>query len=62
MQNITELEKKWEERKAKLKQKFSKLTENEILSVEGQFGDMLDGLQVKLKKTKEEIRKIISEL
>lgn len=62
MQNITELEKKWEERKAKLKLKFSKLKDNDVLLVEGKLEGILDGLQVKLSKTKEEIRKIISEL
>jgi uncharacterized protein YjbJ (UPF0337 family) len=62
MKNITELKGNWNEIKGKLKQKFSMLTDNDLLFVEGKQDEMLGRLQVRLGKTKEEIHKLISEL
>lgn len=62
MKNITEFKGNWKEIKAKLKQKFSMLTDNDLLLIEGKQDEMLGRLQVKLGKTKEEIHKIISGL
>ena len=62
MKNLTELEGNWNEIKGKLKQKFAMLTNSDLLFVEGKKDEMLGRLQVKLRKTKEEIEKLISEL
>ena len=62
MKNITELRGNWNEIKGKLKQKFSMLTDNDLLLVEGKQDEMLGRLQVRLGKTKEEIHKLISDL
>lgn len=52
----------WNEQKAKLKQKFATLTDNDLMFVEGKKDEMLGRLQVKLGKSKEELRKIIAAL
>jgi uncharacterized protein YjbJ (UPF0337 family) len=62
MKNFTEIKGSWNEAKGKLKQKFAMLTDDDLLLVEGKQDDLLGRLQVKLGRTKEEIRKIISEL
>lgn len=62
MKNLTELKGDWNETKGKLKQKFARLTDDDLLLVEGKQDELLGRLQAKLGKTKEEIRKIISEL
>jgi uncharacterized protein YjbJ (UPF0337 family) len=62
MGNSTELKGHWNETKGKLKQKYAKLTDNDLLLVDGKQDELLGRLQIKLGKTKEEIQKIISEL
>jgi uncharacterized protein YjbJ (UPF0337 family) len=62
MKNITELKGSWNETKGKLKQKFAMLTDSDVLFIEGKQDEMLGRLQVKLGKTKDEIKKIIAEL
>jgi uncharacterized protein YjbJ (UPF0337 family) len=62
MKNSTEIQGNWKEIKGKLKQKFAMLTDDDLLFVEGKQDELLGRLQSKLGKTKEEIRKIISEL
>ena len=62
MKNSTEIQGNWKETKGKLKQKFAMLTDDDLLLVEGKQDDLLGRLQVKLGRTKEEIRMIISEL
>ncbi len=57
--NSTALVGNWEEQKGKLKQKFAILTDNDILLVEGKKEEMMGRLQIKLGKTKEELRKIL---
>jgi len=52
----------WNEQKGKLKQKFAVLTDNDLIYEEGRQDEMYGKLQIKLGKTKEELRKIISEL
>ncbi|SDX43469.1 CsbD family protein [Flavobacterium degerlachei] len=51
--------KAWEEQKAKLKQKFAALTDNDLLYLEGMENEMVTKLALKLGKTKEEVYKII---
>ena len=60
--NTTEVKGKWNEQKAKLKQKFAALTDNDLIFAEGKKDEMLGRLQIKLGKSKEELHQIISEL
>lgn len=62
MKYLKELKGNWNETKEKLKQKFSKLADHDLLLVEGRQDEMLGRLQIKLGKSKEDILKIISEL
>ncbi len=62
MKNKTEFKGNWNETKGKLKQKFAKLTDDDLLLEEGKEDEMLGRLQVKLGKSKEEIHKLISKL
>ena len=60
--NTTEVIGNWNERKGMLKQKFGYLTDNDLMFEEGQTEEMLGKLQIKLGKTKDELRKIIASL
>ncbi len=60
--NTAELESDWEIRKAKLKQRFADLTDNDFFYLESKKEEMLNKLQVKLGKTKEEISKILDKI
>lgn len=60
--NKTELHGNWEEQKGKLKQKFARLTDNDLLFLDGKKDEMLGRLQIKLGKTKDELQKIIDAL
>jgi uncharacterized protein YjbJ (UPF0337 family) len=60
--NTTELKGDWEVQKGKLKQKFAKLTDNDLLFVDGKKDEMLGKLQVVLGKSKEELHKLIENL
>ncbi|MDO9275599.1 MAG: general stress protein CsbD [Lutibacter sp.] len=62
MKNAIELRKNWYDTKEKLKQKFAKLTDNDLLFVEGKQEDVVKKLQLKLGLSKDEILKIISTL
>ena len=62
MTSQSELLGNWEEQKAKLKQKFVVLTENDLLFKEGKKEALLERLQNKLGKTKEELHHIIESL
>ena len=62
MPNKTELQGNWNELKGKLKQKFAKLTDDDLLYIDGKKDIMLGKIQVKLGKTKEELREIIDGL
>jgi len=62
MKNPIELRKNWNDTKEKLKIKFAKLTDNDLLFVEGKQDDVVKKLQVKLGKSKEEILNIITTL
>jgi uncharacterized protein YjbJ (UPF0337 family) len=62
MKNTTEINGDWNQIKGKLKQKFSILTDNDLLMVEGKKDELYGRLQVKLGKSKEEIRKLIASL
>jgi len=61
---MTELNLKgnWNELKGKLKQKYAQLTDDDLTFVEGKEDEMLGRLQQRLGRTKEEVRKDLSEL
>ncbi len=62
MKNLIEFKGNWNETKGKLKQQFAMLTDNDLMLIEGKQDELIGRLQIKLGKTKEELRKIISEL
>jgi len=62
MKNPIEIRKNWNDTKEKLKKKIAKLTDNDLLFVEGKQDEVVKKLQVKLGKSKEEILKIITTL
>ena len=57
--NVPEAKGNWNEQKGKLKQKFAKLTDDDLMFEEGKKDEMLGKLQIKLGKTKEELQKIM---
>lgn len=60
--NTTELAGKWDELKGVLKQKYADLTDDDLLFVEGKEDELYGRIQQKIGKTKDEIKKMISEL
>jgi uncharacterized protein YjbJ (UPF0337 family) len=60
--NTPEIEGSWSDQKGKLKQKFAALTDSDLLFIEGKKEKMMEKLQLKLGKTKEELLKIIERL
>ena len=50
----------WEDTKNKLKAKFSWLTEADLQYTEGKKEEMMNRLQIKIGKTKDELNKIIA--
>ncbi|HEY9170364.1 MAG TPA: CsbD family protein [Lutibacter sp.] len=60
--NTTEAKGNWNIQKAKLKQRFADLTDNDFMYEEGQREEMLGKLQVKLGKTKEELNDFLESL
>lgn len=60
--NTTELAGKWNELKGVLKQKYSDLTDDDLLFVKGKEEELYGRIQQKIGKTKDEIKKMISEL
>ena len=52
----------WTEQKGKLKAKFSTLTDADLQYEEGKKDEMMNKLQIKLGKTKDELTSIISAL
>jgi uncharacterized protein YjbJ (UPF0337 family) len=62
MKDPAETNDKPEEPKGKLKQKFALLNKDDLLSADGKREELLDRLQAKLGKTKDEVCKIIYDL
>jgi uncharacterized protein YjbJ (UPF0337 family) len=52
----------WNELKGKLKQKYAKLTDDDLAFAEGKEDELLGRLQQKLGKSKEDLRKEIESL
>ena len=59
MKDLTHLEGNWKVTKGKRKQKFAMLTDDDLLLVEGKQDELIGRLEVKLGKTKDEVRRII---
>lgn len=57
-----ELKGKWNELKGKLKQKYADLTDDDLLFVEGKEDELYGRIQQRVGKSKEEVKKIISDL
>lgn len=49
----------WNETKGKLKQQFSKLTDDDLMFVEGKEEELIGRIQKRLGKSKEEVRDIL---
>ncbi len=60
--NTTELKGRWYEWKGKLKQEFADLTDDDLLYEEGKEDELFGRIEKRIGKTKEEIKKFISEL
>ena len=60
--NTTQVKGNWNEQKGKLKQKFTVLTDNDLMFTEGKKEEMFGRLQIKLGKSKEELQKIVAAL
>jgi uncharacterized protein YjbJ (UPF0337 family) len=60
--NRIEAEGNWDKQKGKLKQRFAILTDNDLMFVKGKKEEMFVRIQVKLGKTKEELKNIIASL
>lgn len=52
----------WNELKGKLKQKYSNLTDDDLMFEEGKEDELLGRLQRKLGKTNEEIRSMLRDI
>lgn len=52
----------WNELKGKLKQKYAKLTDDDLLFIEGKEDELLGRLEKRIGKSKEEIRDTIEKL
>lgn len=62
MENQLKIKGNWNELKGKLKQKYAKLTDDDLLFVEGKEDELVGRLEKKLGQTKEEVRNTIERL
>jgi len=60
--DTTELKRKWNEVKGKFKQKYADLTDDDLLLMEGKEDKLYGRIQQRVGKSKEEIKKMISDL
>lgn len=54
--NSDQVEGKWKQIKGQFKQKYGKLTDDDVTYSEGKFDEMLGNLQEKTGKTKEQLK------
>lgn len=52
----------WNEKKTKLKAMYDFLTDNDLVYMEGKKEEMMEQLQLKLGKTKDDLHKLIESL
>jgi uncharacterized protein YjbJ (UPF0337 family) len=62
MTNTNDLAKNWLTIKSKLKKKFASLNSSDLILLEGRQEEMIQKLQKRLGKTREELNKLIAEL
>ena len=62
METKTLIKGNWDILKGKLKQKYAKLTDDDLLFVEGKENELLGRLEKKLGIAKDEIRNVIEKL
>ena len=62
MENLDQVKSNWNETKEKLKKEFTELTDKDLLIAEGKLDEVLEALQKKLNKTREELYKHIASL
>ncbi len=60
--NTAEPDRNWEEQKAKLKNKFAILLNNDLIFADGKKDEIVEKLQAKLGKSKEELDSIIENI
>lgn len=60
--NTLNIKGNWNEIAGKLKQQFASLTDNDLLFAEGKQEELMGRLQIKLGKTKDELKDIIAKL
>ncbi len=60
--NDLKLKGNWNETKGKLKQKYGELTDDDLKFEEGKEDELLGRIQKKTGKSKDEVRKMISEV
>jgi uncharacterized protein YjbJ (UPF0337 family) len=60
--NTLQIKGNWNEIKGKLKSKYAKLTDDDLLYVEGKEDELMGRLQQKLGRTKEELQDEIDKL
>lgn len=60
--NTTEAKESWKDQKKKLKKKFALLNDHDLTMAEPEKEEQFRKLQIKLGKSKEELRKIIAAL
>jgi uncharacterized protein YjbJ (UPF0337 family) len=53
---------RWNEQKAKIRERFTVLTDNDLMFEEGMEDEMIGKLQIKLGKSKEELYRIVESL
>jgi uncharacterized protein YjbJ (UPF0337 family) len=59
--NITELKGNWEDQKGKFKQRFTNLTDDDLLFAKGKKDDMMGKLHIKSDKSKDILHKVTPE-
>jgi len=60
--NLIKMKGNWNEAAGKLKQKYANLTDDDLIFQQGKEDELMGRLQVKIGKTKDQLRKIISKL
>ena len=60
--NSDQVEGKWKQVKGQFKQKYGKLTDDDVTYGEGKFDEMLGNLQEKTGKTKEQLKDEIDKM
>jgi uncharacterized protein YjbJ (UPF0337 family) len=60
--NDLRIEGNWEEKKGKLKQKYGELTDDDLVYTEGKEDELVGRVERRLGKSKDEARKIISDI